>query len=123
MAASFPDLLFVVGGTMQIPEEQLFAMYGRAVAEAVVLGQQLNAQGAELQAALARVEQLEQGLGEQQQKRAGITAEVASLRKAAKKLNQATIEQEQNLIALNERLMGKKANREYVADQGTGNPI
>ena len=108
---------------MQIPEEQLFAMYGRAVAEAVVLGQQLNAQGAELQAALARVEQLEQGLGEQQQKRAGITAEVASLRKAAKKLNQATIEQEQNLIALNERLMGKKANREYVADQGTGNPI
>ena len=44
---------------MQLTEEQLFAMYGKAVAENVVLRGQLNSQGAELQAALARIEQLE----------------------------------------------------------------
>jgi len=44
---------------MQLTEDQLFAMYGKAVAENVVLRRQLNAQGAELQAALARIGQLE----------------------------------------------------------------
>ena len=44
---------------MQLTEDQLFAMYGKAVAESVVLREQLNQLGAELQATNSRIKQLE----------------------------------------------------------------
>ena len=53
---------------MQLTEEQLFAMYGKAIAESIVLRGQLNQLGAELQAANSRVEQLEGILGQTEKK-------------------------------------------------------
>ncbi len=52
---------------------------------------------------------LRQALSEEQQEIARATTELGYLRQRNKKLIQAATEQEENLIALNERLMGKRA--------------
>lgn len=51
--------------------------------------------------------QLRQALGDQQRETARLATEVGSLRQRHAKLSQTAIQQEENLIALNTRLMGK----------------
>ena len=50
---------------------------------------------------------LRQALTEEQQEIAKLTTGVGSLRQRHAKLSQAAIEQEENIITLNERLMGR----------------
>ena len=52
---------------------------------------------------------LRQALGEEQAELARMATEVDSLQMQHKKLSATAIEQEKNLVALNERLMGKAA--------------
>jgi len=52
---------------------------------------------------------LRQALGEDEQEISRMATEVGSLRQRNKKLSATAMEQEENLIALNERLVGKKA--------------
>jgi len=58
---------------------------------------------------------LRQALGEDEQEIAKMATEVGSLRKRHAKLSATAMEQEANLIALNERLVGKKAPGKKVA--------
>lgn len=53
---------------------------------------------------------LRQALSEEQQEIARATTELGYLRQRHAKLIQAATEQEENLIALNEQLMGKRAD-------------
>jgi len=55
---------------------------------------------------------LRQALGEEQAELARMATEVGSLQMQHKKLSATAIEQEENLIALNVRLMGKGKPRE-----------
>ena len=52
---------------------------------------------------------LRQALGEEQAELARMATEVGSLQMQHKKLSATAIEQEKNLIALNEKMMGKAA--------------
>lgn len=59
---------------------------------------------------------LRRALGDQQRETARMATEVGSLRQRHQELSAVAIEQEENLIALNEQLMGKANPREIKHD-------
>ena len=73
---------------MAIPTDDILTELGRWVMEAAILRHALD---------------------DQQQETARMATEVGALRQRHKKLSATALAQEENLIALNERLMGKSA--------------
>ncbi len=62
---------------------------------------------------------LRQALGDQQSETARMATEVGSLRKRHASLSATAMAQEENLIALNERLMGRAAQRATGLGEGS----
>ena len=60
---------------------------------------------------------LRQALSEEQQEIARATTELGYLRQRNEKLIQTSRTQAADLVALSERVMGKRADREYVAER------
>ncbi len=60
---------------------------------------------------------LRQALGEEQQENARATTELGYLRQRNEKLIQTSRTQAADLVVLSEKVMGKRADQEYVAER------